>query len=290
MRKLRIIILLFFLAVLAVFVSTEVRDRLSADSSAPVITADADSLSVSVTATEEDLMAGMRATDNLDGDVTDTLVVVSKSKFVTKGMLRVNYAAFDNNNNVGLYTRDVTFYDYTSPRFSISQPLRFLSGNSGNDYLEHVSANDCLDGNISPKIRITLGETMTVSENVSQRTANLMVTNSAGDNANLPINILIEEYDTYNTRAPALTDYVMYVKAGTRPDLRANLVGIWAGGRVTLFENTTFDPVEDIAIDDSNVDYRTSGVYTVFYRLSQEDRNGVRTDLGTADLTVIVEE
>ena len=290
MRKLRIIILLFFLAVLAVFVSTEVRDRLSADSSAPVITADADSLSVSVTATEEDLLAGMKATDNLDGDVTDTLVVVSKSKFVTKGMLRVNYAAFDNNNNVGLYTRDVTFYDYTSPRFSISQPLRFLSGNSGNDYLEHVSANDCLDGNISPKIRITLGETMTVSENVSQRTANLMVTNSAGDNANLPINILIEEYDTYNTRAPALTDYVMYVKAGTRPDLRANLVGIWAGGRVTLFENTTFDPVEDIAIDDSNVDYRTSGVYTVFYRLSQEDRNGVRTDLGTADLTVIVEE
>ena len=68
MRKLRIIILLFFLAVLGVFISTEVRDRLSADSSAPVIRADTDTVSVSVTATEEDLLAGMTATDNLDGD------------------------------------------------------------------------------------------------------------------------------------------------------------------------------------------------------------------------------
>ncbi len=290
MRKLRIIILLFFLAVLGVFISTEVRDRLSADSSAPVIKADTDTISVSVAATEEDLLAGMTAIDNLDGDVTDTLVVVSKSKFITRGTLRVNYAAFDNNNNVGLYTRDVTFYDYTPPRFSISQPLRFLKGNSGNDYLQYISAEDCLDGSITQQIRISLGETTAVSDSVSQRTANLMVTNSAGDNATLPINILIEEYNTYSMRAPALENYVLYVKAGTRPDLRENLAGIWVGGKVTPFENTAFDPDKDIVIDDSNVNYSVSGMYTAFYRLSQVDRYGARTELGSADLMVIVED
>ena len=290
MRKLRIILLLFFLAVLGVFVFTEVRNRMSADSSAPMITADEDAISVSVTATEEDLMAGMKATDNLDGDVTDTLVVVSKSKFITKGTLRVNYAAFDNNNNVGLYTREVTYFDYTSPRFTISQPLRFLSGDSGHDYLQNVSVEDCLDGNITQQVRITLGETTTVSEHVSRRTANLMVTNSAGDNSVLPVSILFEEYEAYNTRSPALKDYVIYVKAGTRPDLRSNLTGIWAGGRVTAFGNTTIDPEADITVDDSGVNYAESGVYTAYYRLSQTDRNGVRSELGTAALTVVVEE
>ena len=290
MRKLRIIILLFFLAVLAVFVSTEVRDRLTADSSAPVITADSNAISVSVTAAEEDLMAGMKATDNLDGDVTDTLVVVSKSKFITKGTLRVNYAAFDNNNNVGIYTRDVTYNDYISPRFSITQPLRFLSGNTGNDYLNNIFVEDCLDGNITQKIRITLGDISTVNEHTSRRKANLMVTNSAGDNAVLPVSIQIEEYSTYNMRSPALKEYVLYTRIGTRPDLRENLAGIWAGGKVTLFENTSFDPETDITIDDSGVNYAQSGIYTAYYRLSQVDRSGVRSDLGTMELMVVVEE
>lgn len=290
MRKLRIAILLFFLAVLAVFVATEVRDRMTADASAPVITADADAITVSVAATEEDLMAGMRASDNLDGDVTETLVVVSKSKFITKGTLRVNYAAFDNNNNVGLYTRDVTFSDYTSPHYSISQPLRFLSGNSNNDYLQYVSVEDCLDGNISQQIRITLGETRNLGENISQRDANLMVTNSAGDNAVLRVAVRLEENTTYNMRAPALTDYVMYTKIGVRPDLRSGVCGVWAGGRVTSFAGTSFDPDADISIDDTGVDYGTPGVYTVYYRLSQADRNGVRTELGTNMLTLVVEE
>ena len=290
MRKLRIAIVVFFLAVLAIFVATEVRDQMTADSSAPVITADTDAITVSVASVEEDLLAGMRATDNLDGDVTDTLVVVSKSKFVTKGTLRANYAAFDNNNNVGLYTRDVTYYDYVSPRYSISQPLRFLSGNSDNDYLQYVTVNDCLDGNISQQVRITLGDTSVLGGEVSRRDANLMVSNSAGDNAVLRLSILLETPNTYNLRAPALTDYVMYIKAGTRPNLREGLCGVWSGGRVTSFENTTFDPETDVSIDDSGVNYSVPGVYTVIYRLSQEDRYGVRSDLGTNSLTLVVEE
>ena len=290
MRKLRIMILIFFIAVLGIFVVTRVREELTADSSAPVITADTDAITVSVTATDEDLLAGMTASDNLDGDVTDTLMVVSKSKFISKGTLRVHYAAFDNNNNVGVYTRDVTYSDYHSPRYSISQPLCFLNGNSNDDYLQYITADDCLDGNITPQIRITYGETEAVDDSVSVQSANLMVTNSAGDNAVLSIRIIHEDYSAYNVQAPALTNYVLYTTVGNRLNLRENVEGVWATGRVTLFRDSKFNINTDVTIDDSGVYYSVPGIYTVYYQLSQLDRSGVRVQLGTAELIVIVEE
>ena len=52
MKKLRIMILLFFIAVTAVFVVERVRESMTSDASAPVITASSDSITVSVKATE----------------------------------------------------------------------------------------------------------------------------------------------------------------------------------------------------------------------------------------------
>ena len=290
MKKLRIMIVIFFVIVLGIFVVTRVREELTADSSAPVITADSDAITVSVSATDEDLLAGMTAIDNLDGDVTDTLVVVSKSKFITKGTLRVNYAAFDNNNNVGVYTREVTYSDYHSPRYSITQPLRFLEGNSGNAFLQNIFVEDCLDGNITQQIRITYGDTSPVDDTSSVRAANLMVTNSAGDNAVLPIQLSLEDYTSYSIQAPALTNYILYVKAGTRPNLRDDLCGVWASGRVTPFRDTRFNANTDVKIDDSGVFYSMPGIYTAYFTLSETLKDGSRRELGTAELMIIVEE
>ena len=155
MRNLRIAILIFFCVVSVLFTVAYVRERLSTDYNAPVIEADSDTLRVSVTAGDQELLEGMTARDNLDGDVTDTLVVVSKSKFISKGVLRVNYAAFDNNRNVGIYSREVTYTDYVSPRFRMDAPLRFASGGSMPDYLEHITAQDCMDGDLTRQIKIT---------------------------------------------------------------------------------------------------------------------------------------
>ena len=290
MRRLRIMILIFFIAVAGIFAFTTVRERLTSDASAPVITAESETLTVSVDSTDEDLLSGMTATDNLDGDVTGTLTVVSKSKFITTGTLKVNYAAFDENNNVGVYSREVTYSDYISPRFSISEPLRFIDGDSNNDYLQNISVDDCLDGNITQKIRITFGETTTVDENVSSQSANLMVTNSAGDNAVLPITLQFDDYRSYSVQAPALTDYVMYVKAGTRPDLRSNVAGIWASGRVTEFRDSTAFSLSDVSINDSDVFYSSPGVYTAVYQLHRQERDGSRTRLGSNTLIIVVEE
>ena len=289
MRKLRILILIFFVVVTAIFAFSRVRDYLTSDSHAPVIQADSDSIQVYVGATDADLMAGMSAQDNLDGDVTDTLAVVSKSKFISKGTLRVNYAAFDRNNNVGTYSRNVTYVDYISPRFVVTSPLRFLSGNSAYDYLAGIGAEDCLDGNISGQIKMTLGDTTAVSDSVSRRMLNLQVTNSAGDTSVIELPLSFEDHKTYDEAAPALSDYVIYVKAGERPTLSSYVSGVRSGNNVRTFADSRFTQSTDLSISDSGVNYSVPGVYTVTYQLYETNRDGSRSQLGSALQYVIVE-
>ena len=285
MRKLRIAILIFFCAAAVFFAYTRIRERMTTDYRAPVIQADSDVLEVSVSAGDEELLAGMTAYDNLDGDVTDTLVVASRGKFSSKGTLHVNYAAFDKNRNVGVYSREVIFTDYVSPHFRMDAPLRFASGGSVPDYLEHITAQDCLDGNITQQIKITAGRTVAVSDTVTRQTMNLQVTNSCGDSAVLELTASMEDYTTLNRPAPALRDYILYAEKNGELDLRGNLTGIWTGGSVHSFEEMEFDPEVDVTVDEDALDYRTPGAYTVVYRLS---RDGV--ELGSAELIVVVEE
>ena len=286
MKRLRLAILIFFLASAALFVAAFVRRRYLTDRTPPVITADTDKLTVSITATDEDLLKGMTAFDNIDGDVTSKLVVVSRSKFIDKGVIHVNYAAFDSSSNVGTKIRTVTFEDYVSPRFHIYAPLRFPTGSSGIDYLDKVTAEDCIDGNLTSQIKISLGQTMAVSEAATQQAMDIQVTNSCGDNAVLELTISSENYALYSTPSPALREYIAYVPKDGRISLTSYISGIWSAGIARSFENTGFDPARDITIDESALDVSTPGVYTVTYQLYNTDRE----PLGTAELIVIVED
>lgn len=294
MRRLRLLLLVFFLVVFAVFLASSVREYLTSDYEAPVISADSDILNLSVNVTDEELLAGMNAVDNLDGDVSSSLVVVSKSKFISKGTRNVNYAAFDNSNNVGTYMRKLVYTDYYSPRFVMDEPLRFVAGNSSYDYLRHIQALDCLDGNLSSQIKITFGETVTASESVSTQKVNIQVTNSAGDTSALELTATFEDFESYSKASPALTEYIIYVKAGEEPILRSYLSGIWTAGNTRKFSDLGFDPDQDVSIDDSKVNYQRPGVYIVTYSLSRGTPNangGVfRTDFGTANLIIVVED
>ena len=294
MRRFRLLLIVFFLVVFAVFMASSIHEYLTSDSIVPVISAESDVLYLSVNDGEQELLQGMTAMDNLDGDVTNGLVVVSKSKFISKATRNVNYAAFDANNNVGTYVRKLVYTDYHSPRFVIDEPLRFVAGNSSYDYLGHVSAIDCLDGNISTQIKITQGDTETASDAVSEQKINIQVTNSAGDTSTLSLVASFEDFDTYSKASPALTDYVIYVRPGEKPNLRSYLDGIWMAGNTRKFSDLGFDPDSDISIDDSKVDYNTPGAYLATYRLSRATGNAeggsYRVDFGTAKLIIVVED
>ena len=289
MKRLRILILVFSVVVFVLFGINRAREAMTSDYVAPVISADYDAIQSSVQVTDLDLLTGMSATDNLDGDVSDSLFVVSKSKFILHGTRRIGYAAFDKNNNVSTYSRTLTYTDYVSPHYSLSLPLHFLEGNTNQDYLKNVRCYDCLDGDITNQIRITFGDRISVSNQVSSQKINLQVTNSAGDNATLELDTYIEDYDTYYQQAPALTEYLIYTNVGTKPTYSSLLYGVLSGDRAKAFSDTAFDPNSDVSISDSGVDYNTPGAYTVSFRLSRLLKDGSRETLGTTDLIVVVE-
>lgn len=293
MRKLRILLLIFFLIVFSIFMATTIHEYMTSDYETPEITAETDVLNISVNAKEEDLLAGMTAMDNLDGDVTDSLVVVSQSKFVAKNTRNVYYAAFDESNNVGTYTRKVIYTDYHSPRFILTEPLRYVAGNSSYDYFRYLRAIDCLDGNITSQVKINQGDLNISSESVSNRKLYLQVTNSAGDTVTLELTATFEDYETYSKASPALTDYIIYVGKGEKPNFRSYLDGIWTAGNHRTFADLGFDPETDVTIIDNRVNYNVPGVYTVTYRLTKSSPNGnggtFRTDFGSTTLFVVVE-
>ncbi|MBR5718619.1 MAG: hypothetical protein IKX16_06340 [Clostridia bacterium] len=286
MRIVRIIMVVFSILAAFVFGYTLYNRRVADDKEAPVITADTDSLMVSITATDEELLKGMKAQDNLDGDITNTLVVLSKSKFISKGVLHANYAAFDSSKNVGTYTREITYADYVSPRFSISSPLRFDSSQTNRDFLKNIRATDCLDGDITRQIKLSYGNTTAVSANSSVREFKVQVTNSCGDTSELELTASIEAYDDYANPAPALKDYVIYVPRGGVLDLRSNIIGVWSAGKVKSFDDYKLSMMRDVTISNNGLDLKTPGIYTVEYRLHDE----LGAALGTAELIVVVEE
>ncbi len=294
MRRLRLLLLVFFLVVFAVFMFSSIREYMTSDYEAPVISADSEVMNVSVEAIDQLLLSGMTAQDNLDGDVTDSLVVVSKSKFIAKNTRNVSYAAFDQSNNVGTFVRKIVYTDYYPPRFVLSEPLRFVAGNSSYDFLRHLRVQDCLDGNLTSQIKITTGNTETASESTSTQNISVLVTNSAGDSSSLSLVATFEDFETYSKASPALKDYIIYLKVGEKPNYRSYLDGIWTAGNTRKYSDLAFDPDQDVSIDDSKVDYRTPGVYTVTYQLSRgtptADGGVYRTEFGSAKLVVVVED
>lgn len=285
MKKLRIALLVFFIVVASVFAYTTIRRRMSVDYDAPTITAEEDVISVSIAATDEELLKGMKAYDKIDGDVTNTLFVVSKSKFVAKNTQQIRYAAFDSNKNVGTFTREVVYIDYVSPRFHLYAPLRYASGTTGIDYLEHFSAEDCLDGNITNQMKITFGKVTAAGISATTQQLNIQVTNSGGDSSVLELTASMEDYLLFSQLAPALREYIAYVPKGGVIDLESYLVGVWSAGSNRSFADAKLS-ADNVFINKNGLNCSVPGRYDVIYQL----RNNLGEDLGTATLIVIVEE
>ena len=194
----------------------------------PTISFDSDTVTVSTSYTEEELLAGVTASDPEDGDVTDSLIVESVSRFIGDGTARVTYVAFDSNNHMARAERSVRFTDYTSPKLELSAPLMFKK--SGDiDILKYLSAEDCFDGDISGSIKYTLlGKSLTLSE-VGEHRVQIRVTNSMGDTVHLTLKVEVTERDP-NTAGITLTNYLIYLPQGADFDPAAYVEGYTAGG------------------------------------------------------------
>lgn len=271
MRILRLCVAILFASVLVLYILLQIQ-QLNTDSTYPVLTVDSEMLYVSIDASAKELLSGVTAYDEKDGDLTDKIIVESISRFKEPGVAVIKYAVCDNDNHVSSVKRKLTYTNYAPPRFTLSDSLVF--GVSQNINIRNIlGAEDLIDGDISGKVIITANEYASNVEGVFHISAK--VTNSKGDMITLQLPVYVEE-QSLSAPTVQLHSYLAYVKCGEAFDVDANLL--------SAYDAQGADLRSDVQID-TNLDTETPGIYEAHYRAV--DASG-RT--GHEILTVIVEE
>lgn len=285
MKKLKTISLVIFFASIAaslIFWFTQVRrgDRIG-----PVITMDQKELTVSMDAGDSDFLQGVKAIDDKDGDVTDSMVVESVSNFLSGGRRLVVYAAVDSHNNVSRANRIVTYEGYSSPKFSMDRPLCFPLTNTTEDatLTENIKVKDKIDGDISDQIKLLTNSTVNLYS-VGEYPVKFQVSNSAGDSISFGATIQVyDRQDIEKIPFIHLKKYLVYVKKGKQFDAKANISKVCMGGDYDSKLPGDVDK-EKVKIKD-DVDYNTPGSYEITYSVKEG-----KSATGTVRLIVIVTE
>lgn len=271
MRYLRIITVIVFIATMVFTGWANNRYYSSLNTDYPEITCPEQSLQISVQDPEEALFQGLTARDATDGDLTDQIMVASVSHFLEPGTVRVKYVVFDSHNNSATLTRQVHYTDYTAPVFSLEKAPVYTVGSSF-DLLDHIRVEDCIDGDISDKVRVI--SNMVNNYATGNYPVVLEVSNSCGDTAQ--ITIWVSYLNKESTAVVKLHQYVVYVQQGQTFEPAQWLA------TVTDRSATTLDS-DNIEIQ-GNLDTNKPGCYQLVY--SYDD--GKLT--GNAPLTVVVTE
>ncbi len=256
-----ILLLIISIATLIFFLKHEEK---TSDTVAPVLTCETDSIIASVDIKEEDLLLGVTALDNRDGDVTHTIVVQSISNFIRDGERIITYAATDSHMNVGRIERTLVYTDYKEPTFTLNRPLSYVVG-SKIDVLANIKAKSVLDGDITTKIRYGL-DTMIDNLTPGMYPVEFRVTDSCGKTSYL--NTEIEIYDnSYAGIDVSLKKYITYIKKGSSFDPYAYFKSSNIEGELTIV---------------NNVNTKKPGTYNVEYYV-----NGINAS-GKSKLLVVV--
>lgn len=293
MRKLRIAVIIIFIGAAALFAAYQVRTRIEADTEPPVITSDSDSVSVSVEGEESDVFQGLSAEDNVDGDITDDIRVASMSNFTDTGTRNITYVVFDSSSQAATLTRELVYSDYTPPRITLTEPLRFEVNDTEewetSDFLQLFQATDCLDGDITSQIRMNI-EGNGYIDGAGTYPITLQVNNSAGDVTSVPVELTIvdpEDEQESEKYYPVLSQYIVYTKAGQSLSLGDYVTGLQRGSMIFEFDSP--DMPEDLAGTEVSItdgtDYNTPGTYTAEFSYTPPE--GVTA---TTKMTVVVEE
>lgn len=290
MKRLRILSGLIILSAIALVGYIRILDGRTNDNIAPTITMDQNEITISVQDDESVLLEGVTAQDNRDGDVTDSLTVDNISTFNRDGKRYVTIAAFDKSNNVGKATREITYKDYRSPHFDITEPMIFSVGS--NRFFNAITANDVLDGDVTGNIHFEDNTRFFVSE-AGDYDATIQVKNSAGDVASLPLTITIMD-NSYNEKPRViLKHYVRYTKKNVKFNYKKLMDYVSIGNK--KYELVKGDEIgeetigrDKIRINDDSVNYGKPGIYEVIYKLTVEQ--GEEKVTGTTKLIVVVED
>lgn len=259
MRILQTCVVVLFLAVTVVFGCCWITEQ-QKDTTVPVITVEGDTLDVSLTADNDELLQGVTAHDDKDGDITDRIIVESISRFTEPGVAVVTYAVCDSDRHVASASRTIRYIDYEAPHFTMRKSLIFSPGErvliAG-----RLGAWDVLDGDISSRVIVTATDFTDNTAgifHISVRASSLK-----GDiiTATLPLYV-----ETISPAAPdiRLRDHLIYLNTGDDYDPASNLIDAIAYNEDDL--------TRDVVIE-SDLDTTTPGIYQVhYYATDNQDR------------------
>lgn len=288
-KRTTILPLLLIVLCVAALIGYQLLDRIRRDTKAPEITMDSQVLALSVADPEAALLQGMTATDERDGNVTDSMVVERITMLDSIGRASVSYAAFDAAGNVAKASREILYTDYQAPRFTLQAPLLYRYGTSF-DILSTIGATDALDGDIQHRIRATALDENAITA-LGSHDVQFQVTNSMGDTVSLVIPVEVYDPQAY-TASLTLNNYLVYLKTGDsfRPAEYLDTFTLMGeetklGGRL---------PADYALATVGTVQTDTPGTYPVEYRVTYTERNTnnpltSRKYTGYSKLIVVVE-
>ena len=270
MHYLRIITIIVFLGACALLGWTLYSLSLQ-DKVAPEITDSVGQLHLQVSADPGALMQGLTATDDRDGDLTDRILVERISRFSQPGQCQVSYVVFDSSNNFCRYQREVVYDDYISPRLQLDQPLMYPMGEAIT-ITDRVRLYDCLDGDISDRVRIISNMVNNYAEGVYP--VILEVSNSCGDTSQLNLWVHYTRTD-YNVSIQ-LHKYVVYHPQGEEFDPYQYIASI---------ADSDLNPLDPTQVQiQGTLDVEKPGIYQLVYSYAEGKL------AGKSAITVVITE
>ncbi len=266
MRRLKIFLMITLAVTTAAFCASQLYIHLLADTTPPVIKCESDAVTVHVENNTSELLSGITATDNRDGDLTDSIIVSSISNLISNDTAKVTYIVFDSSNNMASYTRTVKYSDYSRPSFRLEAPLEYTIGDPIS-LTGRLFADDVIDGDISSSIRVSALDINSTTEGTYY--LSVQVVNSMGDSAKITLPVILR---SAASSAPEITlsNYLVYLDGGSTFNA-SDYVSYVSGGSIG-----------DVIVSGS-VDTAQPGIYHVSYSCSNSGGTG------TAVLTVVVE-
>lgn len=290
MKKARILLGLLCLLAIVGGVYYQKQEQAEIDITGPVVKADTKKIKVGINADDAELIRGVSARDEKDGDVSDSIVIESVTKKAdgSEKEFFITYAAFDDSSNASKLTRRLIYTDYQKPHFSIKAPLRFPANQPVNLF-DSIQAEDCLDGDITPFITLEGDEGLQGEPQKGFYNCTLTATNSVGDTAELPVVVEVFEdgYEDQMTPQVMLTDYLVYIKKGDAFDPNTYLdyvrdrghclidygamVDVYKGGKWQQLTEQIANGSEELWVNisqisiTSDVNPEEKGIYSVIY-------------------------
>lgn len=207
---------------------------------------------------EFDLMKGIVALDNEDGDITSSVVIESNNVNVNKvGVYNVTYAVTDADGAVTRLTIQVTVMDGTAPIISANN-IHVSQGKSFNYMLGLTGAQDNVDGNITSRVAVR-GE---VNVDVpGEYRLTYSVSDKAGNVSEKSITVFVHDKDIETEDgSPALF-------VGNIRIIQGNKFNPLAG--VAAIDQFDGDVTDNIKVSgDVNTD--RAGVYEITYTVTNE--------------------